>query len=255
VWYEVEYMGRAIKLADLVNQKDWEKVLREGTISRREREYEEGFMVSLKPSYVSVRAGDVVRVNVVVKPIESYDRPIRLEVDVGTVSPGEGVGEFTALWEVGAVEGAGGRKFKIRAVGEDGVAREEILTVVVETPEVEIETDVLSRSHVGASLVEIRPKTLVATRTALDLVDKYKWDAKASLTVRFDNAEFKSGEIDVKLLNAVIRHLIEIERVFGMSTVECVVKLASPVKLDERLVAAFSSPSLRASFKLMSQES
>ena len=172
VWYEVEFEGRSIRLEDLIHEKEWERIIKWGKILEKEREIKTGFMLSLKPSTLTVKEGGQVKIEIEVKSIDFYDQQVEIEVNEGTVTPKTGKPPFNAVWDLGVFETAGVHTFKIRAVGEDRTEVTSTLTVNVEGAEEEIEVRKLEAAHGGAKLDQIEVKDSETFLMAVERLSK-----------------------------------------------------------------------------------
>ena len=254
IWFEVEIAGKRIRLEDLSNQKDWEKILKNGTILKKERIIATGFILTLKPSSLTIKTGEEVKVGVRIEPIDSYDFPISIEVEKGTVKPGKGKAPLEATWELGALEDIGDHTFKIKAIGEDGTESISNLTVRVESLEEEIETEKLDLTHVGAKLTQIIPKNLISMQMATETLSKLNQEATVpQLLITFEsNINFSCKDIDSKLAGYLVQKLRDIEMIIKPKETKFIgiLKLKQPITLDSSKIPAFTPLSEKVIFKL-----
>jgi len=254
IWYEVEIQNKRIRLEDLVNQKDWEKVLKVGTILKNERTIATDFILTLKPSSLTIKSGEKVKVKGSIMPIDSYNFPITIEAEKGTVIPSKGNAPFDIDWDLGIIEDIGEHKFKIKAVGGDGKESTSILTVIVESLEEEIETKKLDLTYVGAKLVQIIPENLTALQIATEILSKLNQEAVVpQLTITFgEKITFSCKEIDSKLAGYFAQKLRDIEMTLKFKETEFIgtLKLKQPMVLDSSRITAFTPLSEKAVFRL-----
>ncbi len=254
VCYDVEINNRRIKLKDLIHQKDWEKILKAGTIIRNERVITSGFILTLQPSSLTIKAGERVKVKALIRSTDSYNLPIKIEVDRGTITPSEGKAPFEVMWDLGIIEEVGDYEFEIKAIGEDGTKFTSTLTVRVESLEEEIETERLDSTHTGTQLIQVTPKNLVALQMAVETLSKLNQEAIVSqLLITFDGIiTISSKEIDSKLAGYLAQKLREIEMTLRVKETrfEGVLKLKQPMTLDESKITAFTPLSEKVIFKL-----
>jgi len=254
IWYEVEIAGKKVRVEDLVHQKDWEKILKTGIIHKNERIIATGFILALEPSFLIIKVGEKAKVKAIIKPIDSYDSPISMEVEKGTVTPDKGKAPFEMTWNLGTLEGVGEHTFRIKAVGEDGTESTSTLTIRVESLEEEIETEKLDLTHAGSKLSQIIPKNLISMQMATETLSKLNQEAKVpQLIIIFEeNITFTCKDIDSKLVGYFAQKLREIEMAIGLkeTKLECVVELRQPMTLDSSKITAFTPLSEKAAFKL-----
>ncbi|MCS7097590.1 MAG: ATP-binding protein [Candidatus Methanomethyliaceae archaeon] len=252
--YEVEIQNKRISLEDLINLKDWEKILKVGLIIKEEQKIETGFMLNLKPSSLIIKTGEEVKVTASITPIDSYDFPISIQAEKGKVTPDKGKAPFEITWDLGVIEKVGEHKFRIKAIGEDGKEFTSILTVIVESLEEEINVERLDLTHVGAKLIQIIPNNLTALQMAVDTLSKLNQEAVVSqLILKFgENITFMCKEVDSKLVGYFAQKFRDIERALNLEETqfEGALKLKQPIILDSSKITAFNSLSGRALFKL-----
>ncbi|MCX8185269.1 MAG: DUF499 domain-containing protein [Sulfolobales archaeon] len=254
VWYEVKVQDKRVRLEDLVHQRDWEKVMKIGLILKREQAIASGFILTLKPSSITIKAGEQVKVMASITPIASYDLPIGVEVDKGTVAPSRGKPPLEVTWDLGTIEEIGHHEFRVRAVGEDGVESVKTLTVVVESLEEEIDVEKLDPTHVGAKLIQITPKDLIALQIAADTLSRLNQEATLpQLIIAFgENITFSCRDIDSKLASYFAQKFRDIEMTLKFKETKFVgtLKLKQPVALDSSKINAFKLLSGKAVFRL-----
>ena len=254
IWFEVEIVGKKFRLEDLIHQKDWEKILKAGTILKKERIIATGFILTLKPSTLTIKTGDYAKVTATITPIDSYDFPISIEVEKGTAKPEKGKAPFEVVWDLGPMEEIGEHAFKIRAIGEDGTESTSTLTVRVESLEEEIETEKLDLTHVGAKLTQITPKNLISMQMATETLSKLNQEATVlQLIVIFEeNITFSCKDIDSKLAGYFAQKLRDIEMTLKLKETQFIgtLKLRQPITLDSSKITAFTPLSEKAIFKL-----
>jgi predicted AAA+ superfamily ATPase len=254
IWYEVEIAGKKVRVEDLVHQKDWEKILKTGIIHKNERIIATGFILTLEPSFLIIKVGEKAKVKAIIKPIDSYDSLISMEVEKGTVTPDKGKAPFEMTWNLGTLEGVGEHTFRIKAVGEDGTESTSTLTIRVESLEEEIETEKLDLTHAGSKLSQIIPKNLISMQMVTETLSKLNQEAKVpQLIIIFEkNITFTCKDIDSKLAGYFAQKLREIEMAIGLkeTKLECVVELRQPMTLDSSKITAFTPLSEKATFKL-----
>jgi len=254
IWFEVEIAGKKLRLEDLIHQKDWEKILKAGIILKKERIIATGFILTLKPSSLTVKTGEQVKVRAAITPIDSYDFPISLEVEKGIAKPEKGKAPFEVTWELGALEEIGEHTFRIKAIGEDGTESTSTLTIRVESLEEEIETEKLDLTHVGAKLTQITPKNLISMQMATEILSKLNQEATVPQFVIIfeENITFSCKDINSKLAGYFVQKLRDIEMTIKLKETQFIgtLKLKQPIILDSLKITAFTPLSEKAIFKL-----
>jgi predicted AAA+ superfamily ATPase len=254
LWYEVEIAGKKIRLEDLVHQKDWEKILKNGIILKNEKIIATGFILTLKPSTLTIKLGEQVKVNASVTPIDSYDYPITVETVKGNVTPKKGKAPFEITWDLGIIEELGEHKFGIKAVGEDGRESAATLTIIVESLEEETETERLDLTNVGAKIIQIIPKNLTSLQIATEILSKINQEATVpQLIITFEeNITFSCKDIDSKLAGYLAQKLRDIEMTLKLKETQFlgILKLKQLITLDISKITAFTPLTEKAVFKL-----
>ncbi|MCX8186953.1 MAG: ATP-binding protein [Sulfolobales archaeon] len=254
VWYEVEFHGRKWRLEELINQRDWEKILKNGMISRRERKIVTDFLLALESSSVTIKSGERVKVKASVEPINLYESLIRIYVDEGEVQPKEGKAPFKVTWDLGVIDKLGEHKFKIRAVSEEGKEYVSTLTVIVESPEEVFEVEGLNSTHVGGKLIQINPKDLIALRMAAETLSKLSQEATVTeLTLSYgDNSTLSFRNVDSRRINQLVQKLNEIEGILNLKITkfEGVLRLKQPMIIESSKITAFMPLNGKALFKI-----
>jgi len=254
IWYEVEIQNRRVRLEDLVHQKDWEKILKTGTILKNERIIATGFILTLKPSSLKIKTGEKAKVKASITPIDSYDYLITIETEKGTVMPDKGKAPFEITWDIGLLEEVGEYKFRVKAVGEDGTESAATLSIIVESLEEEVEVEKLDLTHVGAKLIQITPKNLTALQMATETLSKLNQEATVpQLTITLgENITFLCKEIDSKLAGYFAQKFRDIEMTLNLKETQLLgsLKLKQPLTLDSSKITAFTPLSGKVLFKL-----
>jgi hypothetical protein len=254
IWFEVEIIGKNLRLEDLTHQRDWEKILKAGTFLKKERIIATGFILTLKPSTLTVKTGEQAKVKATITPIDSYDFPINIEIEKGAVKPEKGKAPLEVTWDLGILEEIGEHTFIIKAIGGDGTESTSTLTVRVESLEEEIETEKLDLTHVGAKLTQITPKNLISMQMATETLSKLNQEATVpQLIVIFEeNITFSCKDINSKLAGYFAQKLRDIEMTLKLKETQFIgtLKLRQPITLDSSKITAFTPLSEKAIFKL-----
>ncbi|MEM2830883.1 MAG: DUF499 domain-containing protein, partial [Candidatus Jordarchaeales archaeon] len=177
--YEVKIAeGKTMKLTDLINQRGWQKILKNSLILKKIRIIERGFLLQINPSTLVVKPSEEIETTITVSPVEEYSSQVELNVEKGRVEPSRGRPPFKASWRISGLE-IGNYNFTITAKGEDGTSSSGVLTVIVESLETEIDVNKLDSTYAGAKLLRIVPRDMFSLRMSLDFVSKLNLEAEA----------------------------------------------------------------------------
>jgi hypothetical protein len=254
IWFEVEILGKKLKLEDLIYQKDWEKILKTGKVLKEERIIATSFIITLQPSSLTVKVGEQVKVKAVITPIDYYDYPVSISVEKGSVNPERGKPPLESIWDLGKLEEIGDHTFKIKAIGEDGTESTSILNVKIESLEEEIETDKLDLTYVGAKLTHVIPQNLVSMQMVTEILSKLNQEAVVQhLNVKLEeNISLSCKDIDSKLAGYLIQKFREIEVIIKPKDTHFIgiLKLKQPLTLDSLKIASLTPLNGKALFKI-----
>jgi hypothetical protein len=254
IWFEVEILGKKLKLEDLIYQKDWEKILKTGKVLKEERIIATSFIITLQPSSLTVKVGEQVKVKAVITPIDYYDYPVSISVEKGSVNPERGKPPLESTWDVGKLEEIGDHTFKIKAIGEDGTESTSTLNVKIESLEEEIETDKLDLTYVGAKVTHVIPQDLVSMQMVTEILSKLNQEAVVQhLNVKLEeNISLSCKDIDSKLAGYLIQKFREIEVIIKPKDTHFIgiLKLKQPLTLDSLKIASLTPLNGKALFKI-----
>lgn len=259
VWYEVDIVGKRIKLEDLILQKGWEKALKEGLILKQEETIEKGFILRAIPSSISIKPGKEAKSKIRIEPIDEYLLEVKLKVEEGKLSLEKGKPPFETEWNFGILP-PGEYRFAVEAEGADGTTSSASLVVIVESPEVEVTVEKIDPTYVGARLLYIVPKDLLSLNIALDRVSRLNINAEANITVNFgENINFAGNRMNVRIaglfvqkFSDIIRSLPSLEK---KAKVSGSINLLEPIVLDSSKIMALTPLSERVSFGLKVERS
>ncbi|MGC9068909.1 MAG: DUF499 domain-containing protein [Thermoprotei archaeon] len=238
VWYEVKSDNKSLVLEELIKQENWQKILKEGIIIRHEEVFTSGFVIDVKPNTVSVKHGEEVIVDVNVSPVHGYSYNVELIVEKGEIIPSKGLPSFVAKWRVGVLE-PGNYTFKITGKGGDGkITNETLLTVIVESEEVEIEVKELDEKHIGAKLVRIRPDDMLALKLTMDTASKLNWKVNTSMDVKFaDEISFIGKRMNPGITRIFAEKFNEIiGSIFPKVNFNSIVNIEEQIILDSMMI-------------------
>jgi hypothetical protein len=254
IWFEVEILGKKLKLEDLIYQKDWEKILKTGKVLKEERIIATSFIITLQPSSLTVKVGEQVKVKAVITPIDYYDYPVSISVEKGSVNPERGKPPLESIWDLGKLEEIGNHTFKIKAIGGDGTESTSILNVKIESLEEEIETDKLDLTYVGAKLTHVIPQNLVSMQMVTEILSKLNQEAVVQhLNVKLEeNISLSCKDIDSKLAGYLIQKFREIEVIIKPKDTHFIgiLKLKQPLTLNSLKIASLTPLNGKALFKI-----
>jgi hypothetical protein len=255
IWYEIEIAGRRIRLEDLLTQKGWEKALKEGTILRQVEVVESGYILEVVPSTLDVKPETSVSVDVNVEPVGDYHEEVQLDADEGTLAPDNGIPPFKAKWDVGKLYEPGEYRYTLNGTSRDGTYRSSLLTVIVRSPEEEVDVERLDLTHVGAKLLSLKPKDMVSFRMALNLSSRMGFTAEVDIEIDFgEEASFTGRELDAGIAGIFIQKFDEILRTLAQigrkTTLKGTVKFLETIALDAPKIATMSQLNERVTFRL-----
>ena len=229
--YEVEFANKRIKLADLINRENWQKILKEAVILEKKQIIERGFILKASPPAVTVRPGEEIKITVKVEPVEEYPFQVELTAGHGKISSPRGKPPFETSWSIGQLE-PGYHNFTLTAKGEDEFTSSLTVTVTVESPEEEVEVNKLDLAHEGAKLLSINLIDMTSLKLALSLASKLNLKAEADIRLEIDESIKFSGEnMDLKLASIFVEKFIDVLRL--LPSLEEKVRLGSSIRLKE----------------------
>ncbi|MGC9202816.1 MAG: DUF499 domain-containing protein [Thermoproteota archaeon] len=254
VWYEVEFAGRRLKLEELSKLKDWQKIVKEGTIVRQERVTERGFILKVAPSLLVLKPEEEAQAIISVEPIEKYSEEVELKVDKGSLEPKKGKLPLKSKWQLGTIE-PGDYIFNVFAYGADGANASATLSVRVESLEEELSVKALNLEHENAKLLSIEAQDILSLRMSLDVASKLNLKAKANVRLSFgENVEFNCSNVDVKLVSLFVQKFEDLLRVLPSlrdeAKLDSAITFDEPVVLDKAKIASLTPLYERVSFKL-----
>jgi predicted AAA+ superfamily ATPase len=237
IWYEVRFGDRSLTLDELIKYDNWQKILKESIIIKHEEVSTYGFIIDVKPTIV-VRQGQEVIVDVDVNPVHEYSYDVELIVEKGEIIPNKGSLPLRAKWSIGILE-PGSHEFKIIGRGSDGKEETAILSVIVESEEVEKEVEKLDKEYIGAKLISIKPKDMLALRLTVDAISKLNWDSSTSMNVSFaDEISFSGKNMEPVIVRIFAEKFNEILGTipFSNARFDSVVSLKKPIVLNDVMI-------------------
>lgn len=254
VSYELEIGDKKLNLSDLFQYSDWEKILKNSVIVKREKEIATGFMITLSHNYLKIKPGEAIVIKVSAIPIESYDFPIKLKANRGNIDPETSKPPFEATWNLGKIDEPGEYDFEILATSEDGKEFRTKVKILVESYEEEIETENLDEGLLNTKLIQIMPTNLLSLFMATEALSKLGQEAFVpKMSVKFgDNVNFQCTNIDSKLANFFAQKLREISMSLRLEETDftALITLKQPLLLDEAKIRAFLPISKKAIFTI-----
>jgi hypothetical protein len=237
IWYEVRFGDRSLTLDELIKYDNWQKILKESIIIKHEEVSTYGFIIDVKPTIV-VRQGQEVIVDVDVNPVHEYSYDVELIVEKGEIIPNKGSLPLRAKWSIGILE-PGSHEFKIIGRGSDGKEETAILSVIVESEEVEKEVEKLDKEYIGAKLISIKPKDMLALRLTVDAISKLNWDSSTSMNVSFaDEISFSGKNMEPVIVRIFAEKFNEILGTipFSNARFDSIVSLKKPIVLNDVMI-------------------
>jgi len=255
IWYEVEFAGRRIKLEELDKLKDWQKIIKEGTIIKKEQVTERGFTLKVTPSLLVLKPGEEAQAIISVEPIEKYSEEVELEVDKGSLEPKKGKLPLKVRWRLDTKLEPGGHNVNVIAYGADGTSASTTFSISVESLEEEVNVKMIEPEHENAKLLSIEPKDILSLRMSLEITSKLNLKAKANVRLSFgENVEFNCNNVDTKLVSLFIQKFEDLLRVLPSlrdeTKLDSAVIFDEPVVLDKAKITSLTPLYERVSFKL-----
>jgi len=255
IWYEVEFAGKRIKLEELDKLKDWQKIIKEGTIIKQEQVTERGFTLKVTPSLLVLKPGEEAQAIISVEPIEKYSEEVELEVDKGSLEPKKGKLPLKVKWRLDTKLEPGDYSFNVIAYGADGTSASTTFSVSVESLEEEVSVKMIEPEHENTKLLSIEPKDILSLRMSLEIISKLNLKAKANVRLSFgENVEFNCNNVDTKLASLFIQKFEDLLRVLPSlrdeAKLDSAVIFDEPVILDKAKITSLTPLYERVSFKL-----
>jgi len=178
-----------------------------------------------------------------------------LEVDEGSLSVERGKLPLKAEWRILAPRSTGEYSYRVTVTGSDGLSKEGLLSLIVLSPEIEIEVEEVDLKHTGAKLVSITPSNLLGLRMSLDTIPKLGVKAQVDMDISFgEEASFSASGMDTSVSRLFLEKFDDIIRALGLedkTKIGGIVKLEKPIPLDASKIATLTRLTGRAKFKLM----
>jgi predicted AAA+ superfamily ATPase len=255
VWYEVTVAGRSVPLADLIHMRDWEVVLKEGVIFRKEELIPRGFILGISPSQAEVEPGRLIEALITVDPVGGYSDEVAIMVGGGSIETGGGVPPLKIGWRIKSPEEPGEYPFTVKATGADGTVKDGRLLIKVLSPELEIEVGKVDLMHSGAKLVAITTEGITPTRLCLNIAPRLGADAKATIEAKFGGeASFRGENMDLSIARLFVEKFNDIlsplPTLMAETTLKGAVRFKEPLILDSPKITALIPLSEKAKFKL-----
>lgn len=254
VRYVVDVAGQRTYLKDLVEMKDYEKVLKSGIVLREEKLIEEDFYVRLDRSLVEANPGSRVNIKVTVVPVGVYAGEVELKVSEGEVNPFKGRPEYDATWSFIAPQEPGEYKLEIVGVDASGKTVRALLRLKVKAKEEIIEVDEVGDEHIGARLIEIVPMDFEGFDLAYDVMERLGVPAIADIDISIgEQVSFSAKEVELIIARRLLSKVVEGMDELGLrdkAAFSGSIRLSEEVELDVTRVYILKILSGKAGFKL-----
>ena len=199
--------------------------------------------------------GASVTSKVKAEPVGAYHEEVKLDAEEGQLSRFQGTPPFTATWNIGELDESGEYRFAVNGADKEGVYRTAYLTVIVLSPEEEIEVESLDLTHTGSKLLNIKPKDFISFRMTSSLVNRLNIASSTSLEIEFGSeATFTGRGLDSGVAGIFLQKfddlLESLQQLSQKTTVRGIVKLSDTIILDANKINALSQLNGKAKFRL-----
>ena len=202
--------------------------------------------ITLEPSEVRGKPGDIREINVKVEVEEGEVGEVSLSASVGEIEPSSGTLPLEAKWKITIPGGSGTKYYSIKVQSKDKDLYSSGGTLQVSIESVYTETDSLSSEHIGMKLVA------VGGITDLTMLDKIKQMGKFKVygDAVFSSEEF--GTINVTLdgvkSDMAAESLALLRDAIGEKRIDLTVQFLDEIEITEDMVNRFRY--LKGRFKI-----
>lgn len=250
--YELKYENSIYPLEKLMEQEDWEEIVRQGFIIRKVEKItlpKKDFRIEITPDSVTGKKGDKLEIKVRIEPVGNDDIFVKVRPDLGDIKPSEGKLPLECKWELEIPSERGMRSVEIK-VESDEQRKSEFLLLNIESDI--ISTSEISEEHIGMNLFEIRKIKSVELLRELDtLTEKnpiISGDLKSKEESKGIGLSIRNMESDVVYyIISQIKEVIEGEITTDLTAY---IQEEEGIKIDELTFHKISSYNGKAEFRL-----
>jgi len=258
IGYFVKSGEDEIPLSAVASRSNFEMIIKNNPILKREKLIEEGFDIILDKQYSYVKPRETVIVKFKVELIGGKYHTVSLHTEKGEISPSNGKTPFEGIWHIGSFDKPG-KHVCILEAKSDALSREYRVTIEVEGEQKMIEVDSIQSSMEGFRLTQIRPNNIHSFRLASDTFDKLNIESNADAKVTIDKKVFlEVSDMNVTLCSFLLQRFYEFNERYGSlfdrfeyyGTID----LVDPVILDQRVISAIQNINKKAKFLVQATE-
>lgn len=238
--YYIEILKEEKPLYVVASQLGFEKIIKDNKIIKKETKIEEGFDIIIEKTYMVLKPQENVNVKFSVESIGESPEMVELETDIGSIIPSKGKPPFDGIWSLVA-DNKSGTYEKVLIAKSMKMNRSCVLNILVEGEYKTVEVDSIDISRSGSLLIEIKPYSVSAFKTASDILDKLGLGGKANSEVKFDNKiTLKVVDTNPSICSFLLQRFGEFNEIFGnffqnfdySGTIE----LTKPLILEQRAI-------------------
>ncbi|MEM3518652.1 MAG: DUF499 domain-containing protein [Nitrososphaerales archaeon] len=248
--YEVKYENSIYPLERLMEQENWEEIVRQGLIIKKVEIIippRRDFRMEILPSSVTGMPGAEVEIKVKINPVGKEDIFVKLNVELGKITPSEGKLPLECIWKLIVPPESGMKSLKIDAKSEEQ-NKSDFLMLRIESEIVS--TSEISIAHIGMKLFETTIVKDVELIKELNTLAGKKTIISGDVRVCKGEKEVKLAlrNIDGDVAEYVISQTKDV--VEGEATMDFTVYIPDGIKIDELAVRKISPYNDKAEFKL-----
>lgn len=217
VWFEVEMGGEVIRLRELVNEKDYEDIVKEGTIHKRVKEIESELLLEPEITTLEARPGDDISIPIHIRAVNYDAGTVKLSANMGQLDPSEGTPDFEATLFLKVPETPKTYTIEVRAEDSSGQVRTAQITLKVKSEREIKETKELNEEFIGWQLISLSSEDPTSFAMALQYFkDKEDVVVNSSLAAS-DQISLAISDLDAYSALSILRTLLDRLEELGLS--------------------------------------
>jgi hypothetical protein len=256
--YMVKIGDDEIPLPVISSRPNFEMIIKNNPILKKEHLVEEGFDIVLDTQYSYAKLNEKIEIKFKVELVGDETRLVELYSDDGSILPQDGKAPFGGTWHIKSFDKPG--KYLVSMLAKSGdVTKEYKVSVDVEGEQKLTEVDVLIPSMEGQQLIEIQPDSILSFRLASDALERLNIESRARAKVTVDkNIFFEISDLNIILSSFLLQRFAEFkdqyESLYDRFEYHGTIQPEKPVTLDRRIISAFQNISKKARFLVRSKE-
>jgi predicted AAA+ superfamily ATPase len=262
VRFFVKVLDEERPLDMILSQPDFERILKENLVLRKETVLREGFDLAMDQSFVTVKPIAPFAVQFQVDRIGDFSETVTLHVDNGSIKPPSSKPPFRGTWSITAPAKPGTYTMVMTAKSAS-LTRTFQFNLVVESEYRVLETESLDSTHEGGELLEIRPYSIPVFKVAADTLEKLGVEGKSKAKVTVGSlVVFESSELHPSICSFLLQRFEEFkERYNTLQTFDMMrtfdysgsMELTKPLRLDQRSISNLAMLNKKARFLVQLQ--